>query len=58
MEKKHLRRLQERFSDSISRKKVICPNIPDDYGLMDRELIDLLISTVSEHIEISMMIDN
>jgi len=52
MEKKHLRRLQEKFHESLSRKRVVCLNIRDDYRFMDRELIDLLVSAVSEHIEI------
>jgi len=55
MEKKHLRRLQERFSDILPYKKVICLNISDDYQFMDCELIDILISTVSEHIELPEM---
>jgi len=52
MEKKHMRRLQERFSDTLSDKKVICLNIPDDYQFMDSELIEILISTISEHIDL------
>jgi predicted protein tyrosine phosphatase len=56
MEKKHVRRLQERFKDSLSHKKIICLNIPDDYQFMDSELIEFLISSVSEHIELPMMI--
>jgi predicted protein tyrosine phosphatase len=52
MEKKHLRRLRESFSDILPHKKVVCLNIPDEYQFMDRELIEVLISTVSEHIEI------
>lgn len=56
MEKKHVRRLQERFSDALAHKKIVCLNIPDDYQFMDRELIELLISTVSEHIELPITI--
>lgn len=56
MEKKHVRRLRERFSDELSHKKMICLNIPDDYGFMDVELIELLISTVSEHIKVPEMV--
>ncbi len=56
MEKKHVRRLQERFKDNLSHKKIICLNIPDEYQFMDGELIELLISSVSEHIELPMMI--
>lgn len=52
MEKKHIRRLQERFRDILPDKSVVCLNISDDYRFMDSELIDLLISSVSEHIEL------
>jgi len=57
MEKKHIRRLRESFSDMLPHKKVVCLNIPDEYQFMDQELIDILISTVSEHIEIPMLLD-
>lgn len=52
MEKKHVRRLQERFRDSLEGKKIICLNIPDDYQFMNSELIEVLISAVSLHIEL------
>ena len=42
MEKKHLRRLREKFPDELSHKPVICLHIPDDYQFMQSELIDLL----------------
>ncbi len=54
MEKKHVRRLQERFRDILTHKKIVCLNIPDDYQFMDSELIELLISSASEHIELPM----
>lgn len=53
MEKKHIRRLQERFRDILEGKKIVCLNIPDDYQFMDSELIEVLISSVSEHIDLS-----
>jgi len=52
MEKKHRRRLEENFGDSLAGKEVICLNIPDDYKLMDPELIDLLLEKLSPHIEV------
>lgn len=52
MEKKHIRKLQERFQDVLPGKRVVCLHIPDEYQFMDSELIDLLISSVSEHIEL------
>ncbi|WP_024859115.1 low molecular weight protein tyrosine phosphatase family protein [Ruminococcus albus] len=50
MEKKHLRRIKDKYSSSLSDKKVICLNIPDEYGFMDEELISLLDSSVSEYL--------
>jgi len=52
MEKKHVRRLQEHFRDILTNKKIVCLNIPDDYQYMDSELIELLISSVSAHVEL------
>ncbi|ACS98784.1 Protein-tyrosine phosphatase, low molecular weight [Paenibacillus sp. JDR-2] len=52
MEKKHLRRLQAKFASELIGKQVICLGIPDEYGFMDAELIDLLKSTVSDYIEV------
>ena len=52
MEKKHSKRIKDRFGDMLYNKKIICLDIPDDYGFMDEELIELLKGRVSEHIEI------
>ncbi len=57
MEKKHVRRLQERFGDILFQKKVVCLNIPDDYQFMDDELIEILIASVSQHIELPIGFD-
>lgn len=48
MEKKHLRRIKEKYSDIVANKKVVCLNISDDYEFMDRELQELLKSYVDE----------
>lgn len=50
MEKKHVRRIRERYSDIVADKKVVCLNISDDYEFMDRELQELLKSYVEEYI--------
>lgn len=50
MEKKHVRRLRENYSDIVADKQMICLNISDDYGYMDRELQELLESCVNEYI--------
>ena len=50
MEKKHVRRLKEKYSDIINDKTVICLNIPDDYSYMDDDLCELLESVVPEYL--------
>jgi len=52
MERKHARRLKNKFGDLLNYKKIICLDIPDDYGFMNEELIELLKSRVSEYIQI------
>jgi len=52
MEKKHERRLYEKFRQELLGKKLIRLDIPDDYGFMDEELIELLMNRVSEYIEV------
>ena len=51
MEKKHVRRIKEKYSDIVANKKVICLNISDEYEFMDRELQELLKSSVEEDIQ-------
>lgn len=46
MEKIHRRKLTSRFRKYLARKRVICLDIRDEYGLMDPELIHLLKSKV------------
>lgn len=50
MEKKHLRRLQEKFPEDIAGKKVICLHIADDYEFMQPELVDILEASVTPHL--------
>ena len=50
MEKKHLRRLQEKFADELAIKLVICLHIPDDYQFMQPELVALLQAGVWPHL--------
>ncbi|MFC5402973.1 low molecular weight protein tyrosine phosphatase family protein [Cohnella soli] len=52
MEKKHVRRLKDKFSNSLENKKIVCLDIPDDYRFMDEELIEILKSRLSEYIEV------
>ena len=50
MEKKHSRRLQEKFPEAIANKNIICLHIPDDYKFMQPELVDLLEASVAFHL--------
>lgn len=50
MEKKHVRRIKDKYGDIICDKKVICLNIQDEYEYMDSDLIDILESCVSEYL--------
>jgi predicted protein tyrosine phosphatase len=50
MEKKHLRRLQEKFPEDIAGKRIICLHVPDDYEFMQPELIDTLESAVTPYL--------
>lgn len=51
MEKKHVRRIKEKYPDIVEQKKMVCLNINDDYEFMDRELQELLKSCVEEYME-------
>jgi predicted protein tyrosine phosphatase len=50
MEKKHLRRLQEKFPEAIAGKKIVCLHIADDYEFMQPELVDLLEAGVAPYL--------
>jgi len=52
MEKKHQVRIEQKYRDELSGKKVIRLDIADEYEYMDEALIDLLESRVMEHVEI------
>lgn len=52
MEKKHLRRLQDRFPDEIAGKEVVCLHIADDYEFMQLELVDVLKASVEPYLSI------
>ncbi|MDE5576251.1 MAG: protein tyrosine phosphatase, partial [Oscillospiraceae bacterium] len=50
MEKKHMRRIKEKYPDAVAEKKLVCLNISDDYEYMDNELRELLEACVREYI--------
>lgn len=51
MEKKHIRRIQEKYKEELQGKRVICLYISDDYEYMDEELIDLLLTQTEFHLK-------
>ena len=50
MEKKHVRRIRERYAEETAGKRIVCLNIPDDFEYMDEELIDILKGCVEGYI--------
>jgi predicted protein tyrosine phosphatase len=47
MERSHLNRAAERFSEELNQKSCHVLNLPDDYEFMDPELIDILETAVA-----------
>lgn len=52
MERKHVRRLKDKFSEALASKPIHCLDIPDDYRFMDEELIEIFKARVSEYVEV------
>lgn len=52
MEKKHVRRVRDKFAAELGNKTMICLDIPDEYTFMDEDLIEILESRVSDYIDI------
>lgn len=52
MEKKHKRRLWDKFNHELQNKRLVCLDIPDDYSFMDEDLVEILKSRVSGYIKI------
>ncbi|WP_245161277.1 hypothetical protein [Brevundimonas sp. MF30-B] len=50
MERTHQAKLNRRFRDRLRGKRVICLDIPDDYGFMQPELVALLEKRVTPHL--------
>ncbi|HRI16550.1 MAG TPA: protein tyrosine phosphatase [Verrucomicrobiota bacterium] len=50
MESSHLKRLCQKFPEAIRGKRVAVLRIPDQYQLMESELIDELQTKVSQHL--------
>jgi predicted protein tyrosine phosphatase/ubiquinone/menaquinone biosynthesis C-methylase UbiE len=52
MEKRHIDRLRSKYRESLNEKKIICLHIPDNYGYMEPELIEILTAKLSPYIEV------
>jgi len=52
MEKKHMRRIRDKFGNLLEGKQIVNLDIPDDYQFMDEELIDILEVRVAEQIQL------
>ena len=50
MERLHRAKLQRSFRTSLRGQRIICLDIPDDYGFMDPELIHLLTTRMARHL--------
>lgn len=50
MERKHRKRLSEKFKPHLRNKRVICLEIPDSYDFMAPELVELLKARVPRHL--------
>lgn len=51
MERGHARRIREQFSHREAFPPMECLDIPDDYGFMDAELIELIRAGTEPHLE-------
>ena len=50
MERSHRRRLNQKFRRWLDGKRVICLDIPDQYGLMQPGLVERLVQTAGRHL--------
>lgn len=49
MEKRHKDQLKEKFLAALEGKEIIVLNIPDDYQYMDKELIEIIKTSVEPY---------
>lgn len=50
MEKMHAAKLRRRFGGLLGSKRVVCLDIPDDYGFMDEALVALLETKLARYL--------
>jgi predicted protein tyrosine phosphatase len=53
MERRHVRRLRDRFGEALAGKKLVCLHIPDDFQFMDPDLVELLKVRAGPHLGLS-----
>ena len=51
MEKTHRAKLTRRFKAHLRHARIVCLDIPDDYGFMDPSLVALLEERVTPHLQ-------
>jgi len=49
MEKKHTRRIQEKYKDELYDKRVVCLYIPDEFDYMDSKFIEIIKDKVEKY---------
>ena len=52
MEKSHLNRLRRKFPEAMESKRAVCLHIPDDFEVMQPELIDELRAKLANHLQL------
>lgn len=52
MEKHHKEKLRQLFPEITNRRRIIVLDIPDEYGFMDEELIQILRSSLTPYLEL------
>ncbi|HEV7866075.1 MAG TPA: hypothetical protein VGO90_00230 [Chthoniobacteraceae bacterium] len=50
MEKSHLSRLREKYPEALAGKRVVCLHIPDEFELMQPELLDELRARLAPYV--------
>ncbi len=53
MEQTHKKKLRKRFNEHLTKQRLICLGIPDDYEYMDPELIGIFKQNVPQFIGLS-----
>ena len=51
MEKKHLRRLEEKYRDELRGRQVVTLHIPDEFDYMDEALVERLSAAIAPYVD-------